>query len=782
MSHEIDADLLADFITEASELTEQLDADLLELEKHQGDGEQTTALLNSAFRALHTIKGSASFLGLEALITFAHAAEEALNELRNERATVTAEVVDTLLGTVDVLSNMLDALRSGDDPPQCPDQLLAALRDIAATTGETSEPKAPDDAPAINQPQQDTAADSTEPASDDMEFSVQPLSLPSQKHDLLGFMAADLREQAGRLHQALELTRQPGQRNEAADLLRELAEEMSRTAEFFELDQLTHLVGLLGQSGDALPQLPDEYRMSLVSCLQTVCQLIEKQAEGLEQEKVYRWSLQTLTECMNALFRGEPVAADHSAQASADATGTTLLEDDAPPVGKIGQANTEPSVPAPAQCSSDSSDAGSNSQSNAAPKDAAAGTRRSGGERAAAEQTLRVEVSRLESLMNLVGQMVLTKNRVLAMSRRLQQYALPQELCEDVTSVANDLDRLTGSLQLGVMQTRMQPLSKLFDRYPRVIRDIARSTDKKIELRITGRETEVDKSVLELLGDPLVHILRNSADHGIENPDVRQTNGKEPTGEIHLSAEHQGSHVRIAIEDDGRGIDRNTIAAKAIEKGLTTEEQVASMSDNEVLQFIFAAGFSTTDTVSDLSGRGVGMDVVRTNVNQMNGSIQVHSESSKGTTIEILIPLTVAIMSAMVVKVADRQYCVPLQSISEIVQNESDLRHSVNGREMMRLRETVLPLIDLRPLLHPGMRYDEGRFVVVVGVGGQRAGLIVDGLVGQQEIVIKPLNEQQTKGGPFSGATIGEEGDVSLILDLVALLRHHAAPTQRLAA
>ena len=222
---------------------------------------------------------------------------------------------------------------------------------------------------------------------------------------------------------------------------------------------------------------------------------------------------------------------------------------------------------------------------------------------------------------------------------------------EDINSMAGDLDRLTSELQVGVMRTRMQPLSKLFDRYPRVIRDLARITNKKIDLRITGKETEVDKSVLELLSDPLVHILRNGADHGIENPEKRTAAGKPEQGVIWLSAEHQGGHVRVEIRDDGKGLDREVLGRKAVEKGLATAEQVAQMPDEEVFRFIFAAGFSTAEKVTDLSGRGVGMDVVRTNIAKLNGQVSISSTKGKGTSIEILIPLTVAILPAMLVGV-----------------------------------------------------------------------------------------------------------------------------------
>jgi two-component system chemotaxis sensor kinase CheA len=305
---------------------------------------------------------------------------------------------------------------------------------------------------------------------------------------------------------------------------------------------------------------------------------------------------------------------------------------------------------------------------------------------------------------------------------------------------------------------------------------MARMTNKKINLDIVGKDTEVDKSVLEQLADPLVHILRNSSDHGVESPEDRVKAGKPEAGTIRLEAEHQGSHVRVAITDDGKGLDREVLGAKAIEKGMTTPEKLEQLSDEDVFGFIFGAGFSTAKVVSDLSGRGVGMDVVRTNINKLNGTINVMSKKGHGTTIEILIPLTVAIMPAMVVGVGAHMYSIPLQSIVEIVRPEPEEVRSVSGHPVMKLRDIVLPLVDMRKRLDETRVEGGGRFAVVVAVGGQRVGLCVDKLIGQQEIVIKPLDDSYTQGGPFSGATIQEDGNVCLILDVVQLIRSNNKP------
>ena len=739
MSPEMDASLLQDFLTEAGELVEQLDADLVKLESTAGE-QEAGELLNSIFRALHTVKGAASFLALDEVIRFAHAAEDALNRLRKGEAAVTPLVVDALLQSTDVLRGMVEALGAGEPAPPCPPPLLASLRAIAETAPEVAHGESETDKP-------------TEPS---MGVGDEALALPASKQELVGFMAADLREAAQRLSQIIQHAKQPSRRDGMGAELCELTEEMNRTAEFFELTLLSSLVQVVGHAAEKLETISEQCMDSLLVRLAAVASLIERAAAALEEGRVTSWPVDTLLERIQELAAGQRLSPELEG-ASAGGIDEVLVVDGVVP-------REDAASPDPAEV---------RQKASAPMDDRREGERRQDDRRTAAEQTIRVEVDRLEALLNLVGQMVLTKNRVLGISRRLQEHGLPQELTDEIIGAANDLDRLTGTLQVGVTRTRMQPLAKLFDRYPRVIRDVARLTNKQIQLEISGKETEVDKSVLEMLADPLVHILRNSADHGIEAPAARQKCGKIETGTIHLSAEHQGSHVRVAIHDDGKGIDREIIGCKAVEKGLTTLDQLASMSDQDVFQFIFAAGFSTAEQVSDLSGRGVGMDVVRTNIQKMNGTIQIDSSPGEGTAIEILIPLTVAIMPAMAVGVGDQSYCVPLQSIIEIVRPES--MHSVNGSPTMRLRDEVLPLIDLRRRLDSETG-QPARFALIVGAGSQRAGLLLDRLIGQQDIVIKPLDDTFAQGGPFSGATIQENGEVSLILDVVQLIRQTDTP------
>lgn len=767
-AQDIDPSLIQDFLAESGELIEQLDGDLVTLESAT-EPAAAQELLNGIFRALHTIKGAASFLAFTNLTKFAHAAEDALNRLRKGDVRVTPAIMDALLKSVDVLREMLADLGGGQEIQPGPQDLIDRLHQIAESTASAAGQAEPAGAaasePAAATPRAEEVA------------GEKPLKLPPQKADLVEFMVADLRDSTKQFEECLKQARNDATRQDASAHLAELADALVKTADFFDLADLTRLTKLLVAVAPKLAEAEGSILSEVAIRVRGIEKLINQQADALQRGKQLSWNLGTFIERFEALIAGRSLAADLTGKHQNDVDKLLALDGVTPGSAAAGAL---PAPPAAAVATTEEHEA----EHDATAK-TAAGPASEAAKKNLAEATVRVEVSRLEDLLNLVGQMVLTKNRLLALSRRLRDHHVPTEFAENVTQASSDLDRLTSELQVGVMRTRMQPLAKLFDRYPRVIRDIARMTGKKIDLEIQGKETEVDKSVLELLADPLVHILRNSADHGVEQPDVRAAGGKAEMGRVVLTAEHQGSHVRVAVTDDGKGLDREVLGRKAVEKGLTTVDQLSTMSDDQVFRFIFAPGFSTAEKISDLSGRGVGMDVVNTNVAKMNGSVNIFSGKRKGTTIEILIPLTVAIMPAMMVGVGKHLYAIPLQTVAEIVRPEASEIHSVRGAPVMRLRDSVLPLVDMRKRLRETGDEVSQRFAVVVGVGGQKAGLMVDRLVGQQEIVIKPLDDQYTKGGPFSGATIREDGDVSLILDVVQLIRTSqpaGAPAVRAAA
>lgn len=783
MPEGVDPNLLQDFLTEAGELIETLDADLVKLEAEP----RSQALLDQIFRALHTIKGAASFLNMEAVTTFAHAAEDALNRLRKGELSVDQRVMDVMLRSVDVLRGQLGSLGEGEEPAKGPEDLIEQLHAITAmipgaTPPARSEPKVPaTPALATQAPATPAAAAAPKkPGPVDLaaDAASTELKLSPEKADVLTFMVSDLLESTRQVDAAVESLRAAATRGEGAARLREIADSMQPTADYYGFAFLNRLVSIVAAGGAALGQGADRVVGEACVRLLAVQRLLVAYADGLGNGRELSWPIDTLEQRFGDLCCGQELDA---ALMGAHGGGVdAVLRLDGVVSGGVVAADASAGTPSSVAAASASEPGDTPGEHPTVPEPAdKAGEEQAGreGEKGAAnaaahaEQTVRVEVSRLEALLNLVGEMVLTKNQILGQTRVLRDHGLPHDVMENFAGVVSDLDRLTAELQVGVMRTRMQPLSKLFGRYPRIIRDLARKTGKNVHLEITGGDTEVDKSVLELLGDPLVHMLRNSVDHGLEGPDGRASAGKPATGTIELSAEHQGGHVRVMIRDDGRGIDRERVATKAIERGMVTADAAASMSDSDVFRFIFAPGLSTADQVSDLSGRGVGMDVVQTNIAKLGGTINVSSVKGRGTTIEITIPLTVAIMRAMMVGVGAHDYAVPVMSIHEIVKPEASSLHSVASRPVMRLRESVLPLIDLRETLVEAKGAPGQGFAVVIGVGSERAGLIVDRLVGQQEVVIKPLDDTYAHGGPFSGATIREDGNVSLILDVVKLVR-----------
>ena len=385
-----------------------------------------------------------------------------------------------------------------------------------------------------------------------------------------------------------------------------------------------------------------------------------------------------------------------------------------------------------------------------------------------AETTVRVDVERLDDIMNLVGELVLVRNRLVTLSARAQD--------EAVSGAISSLELVTTDLQNAVMRTRMQPIKKVFGRFPRVVRDLARNMAKEVNLELRGEETELDKNLVEALADPLVHLVRNSVDHGIEMPEVRAQAGKPAAGKLLLSAEQQGDHILLTIEDDGKGMDPDALRAKAVEKGMLDESTASRLNRAEVFDLILQPGFSTKEQVSDISGRGVGMDVVKTRIAGLNGSIEIDSETGRGTVIRIRLPLTLAIVPTLMVMVGGRPFAIPLSSIGEIL--DFDLRDTkqVDNREVIVVREKALPLVRLGRWLAPGVaeRTRDGLgHVVVVHIGSRRVGYVVDDLLGQEEVVIKPLGPGLRQVPGYAGATITGDGHLALILDLPGIMRAH---------
>ncbi|EID4796210.1 response regulator [Campylobacter lari] len=388
------------------------------------------------------------------------------------------------------------------------------------------------------------------------------------------------------------------------------------------------------------------------------------------------------------------------------------------------------------------------------------------------DQTIRVEVKRLDHLMNLIGELVLGKNRLLKIYDDVEERYDGEKFLEELNQVVSQLSIVTTDIQLAVMKTRMQPIAKVFNKFPRVVRDLGRELGKQMELEISGEETELDKSIVEEIGDPIMHMIRNSCDHGIEDPATRIANGKPEKGTVNLKAYNEGNHIVVEIADDGKGLDADVLKSKAIEKNLITEREADQMSDKEAFALIFKPGFSTAAKITNVSGRGVGMDVVKTNIEKLNGVIEIDSELGKGTVMKLKIPLTLAIIQSLLVGTQEEFYAIPLASVLETVRVSIDDIYTIEGKNVLRLRDEVLSLVRLSDVfgVKQVLENTDQTYVVVIGVAESKLGIIVDTLVGQEEIVIKSMGEYLQNIQGIAGATIRGDGRVTLIIDVAAMM------------
>jgi two-component system, chemotaxis family, sensor kinase CheA len=389
------------------------------------------------------------------------------------------------------------------------------------------------------------------------------------------------------------------------------------------------------------------------------------------------------------------------------------------------------------------------------------------------DTTIRVDVQRLDNLMNLVGELVLGRNRLAQISFLIGNEHENEELTKELLETSSQIDFITTELQSAIMKTRMVPIGRVFNKFPRLVRDLALDARKDIDLVITGEETELDKSIIEEINDPLIHILRNSVDHGIESIEERRMHGKTIRGSIWLQAEHEGNHIVITIEDDGRGMDPVLLKAKAVEKGLLTEAEAAELSLRDTYNLIFLPGFSTARQVTNMSGRGVGMDIVRTNITRLNGLIDVESTVGMGTKIVIKLPLTLAIIQSLLIQVRQEIFVIPLSTVIEVVRITPDDIDTINGKEVIRIRDSVLPLVRIDAIFDvPGETQKSNRvYVVVIGLAESRIGIVADSLLGQKEVVIKSLGGYLGNVDGIAGSTILGDGTVKMIIDIGELIK-----------
>ncbi len=692
------------FFEECSEALQQIESGLTDL--REGHGSDDT--INAVFRSVHSVKGGAGIFGFEDLIGFAHVFETVLDAMRGGKLGATPDIVDVLLPANDVLTDLIGMTRAGEPiPPGHGSESRAALERL------------------LGQDAGGVGSDGEGPAAADFEgLDFMPIRADAFD-DPLAQDASDGR-------QTYAIVFRPN-----ADMLRRANEPLYLLRELRKLGDLD-----LTAETDQLPALaeiePDRAYLGWTGKLKTT-------AQRAQIEEIFEF---VAGECELSIAPAETYPLPEAVVAPASAapipdvtvsiTATApLAEHEAPSlVPRLAPENPEPAAAA----------------RPTAVKPAAT--------------TMRVEVEKIDRVVNMVGELVISQ----AMLGQIV-HNLPEDVSSRLAQVLDEVILHTRELKDSVMSMRAQAIGAVFQRMPRLVRELAAKTGKKVHLEMHGETTEVDRSIIERLGDPLTHIIRNSIDHGIEAPGQRAAAGKPEEGTIRLSAEHRGGRIVVEVRDDGGGIDPERVLRKARERGLVSAD--ANLSEDEINNLIFLPGFSTAETVSDISGRGVGMDVVRRNIQDVGGRISLKSERGRGMTLTLALPLTLAVMDGMVIKVGGETYVLPMSAIVECLRPaRADIHNLMGGRGMLRLRGNLVPLVHLGDILDLGLAADESdeRVVIITDAGdGARFGMIVDELCGHQQVVVKSMEESYGAVPGVAGATILGNGRVALILDVEKL-------------
>ncbi|SKC32153.1 Chemotaxis protein CheA [Photobacterium piscicola] len=725
MSFNLDEDILQDFLIEAGEILELLSEQLVELERSPDNSE----LLNAIFRGFHTVKGGAGFLSLTELVDACHGAENVFDLLRTGKRKVTSELMDVILEALDCINVMFAQVQEHQPLSKADQTLLDQLHHyslppavVAATVD------------IVEKTMAETAV-----------VSHQPLAAAAPTSAIAANSVDDItQDEFERLLDELH-----GVGNSPSSSSTAVIANTVTSVESNDItdDEFERLLDELHGSGNA-PGAGSSFAAVDISTTTSVTTPMPSSEN--ENLAVVNDDLMTDDEFESLLDElhgiGCAPQVDHAASVNQAAVSTPVIE--APvtenPVSVAPTVVSEPANRSPLPAAKDK-------------------------HKPQAETTVRVDTSTLDIIMNMVGELVLVRNRLVSLGLNTTD--------EEMSKAVSTLDVVTADLQGAVMKTRMQPIKKVFGRFPRVVRDLARSLNKEIVLEMVGEDTDLDKNLVEALADPLVHLVRNSVDHGIEMPAERELAGKSPVGKVLLSASQEGDHIRLTIADDGSGMDANRLRQIAIDRGMMDYDAASRLSDNDAYNLIFAPGFSTKKEISDISGRGVGMDVVKTSINQLNGSIVIDSTLGKGTRIDIKVPLTLAILPTLMVGVAQQPFALPLANVNEIFHLDLTKTHTVDGQLTIIVRDKAIPLFYLQDWLSKksttNKQHNSFGHVVIVQTGHQRIGFVVDSLIGQEEVVIKPL-DKLLKGTPgMAGATITSDGHIALILDVPNLLNHY---------
>jgi len=745
MAIDLEDEILQDFLIEAGEILELLGEQLVALEQTPEDFE----LLNAIFRGFHTIKGGAGFLALDPLVAVCHKAEDVFDVLREGERKVNSELMDVILEVVDVVNLMFDQVKIGDDPESADEQLLNRLQGFtrAGRIAESdSAAKNTVEAPVVNVVDTPVVADAVEQEfaemlEDTFDATADKAVVQTESDEITEDEFDNLLDE---LHGKGQFSAPLLQENTAeAEPVKQVESGDISEEEFDNLLDELHGKGKFSSAGlkEEEPVIK-EASQPVINSGDITEEEFDKLLDDLHGKGKFKASAVTVDPVEATPVVTEPVVKKEEIKAS-----TAPVVKEAQPV-----ISAEPETPKPKKAVT------KKAAKSAAPQ---------------GETTVRVDTQVLDEIMNMVGELVLVRNRFQTLKS-----ASEGDSSEHMAKAVANLDVVTADLQLAVMKTRMQPIKKVFGRFPRVVRDLSRSLKKEIKLELVGEETDLDKNLVEALADPLVHLVRNAVDHGIEAPDDRETVGKNREGKVVLTASQEGDHIMLSIKDDGKGMNADHLRGIVVEKGLMDEESAARLDDKDCYNLIFMPGFSTKTEISDVSGRGVGMDVVKTRITQLNGTVEVDSVEGVGSTIIIKVPLTLAIMPTLMVILGGQAFALPLASVLEILDLDLSTTNVVDGQLIIMVREKALPIFFLSEWLVNDPSYvldkESTGHVVIVNAGGRHIGFVVDQLIGQEEVVIKPLGAKLQGLDGLAGATITGDGKIALILDVPGLMSRYA--------
>ncbi len=746
---------LKDFVDESREIVENLNTGLLSLEeKSEGQDE----LINDIFRFFHNLKGNSGIIGYSEINALTHEAETVLNNMRKGEVQPSHELIDLLLFVVDILELLVEAIDCSEGTATPPDtsQVLHQLREALAGGPVMLPPSMYEDANGTSEGDGAKAESTTSVVAP----AVVAMGADDDDREMFRLTVA---QQLEIIRACMETLQGDSSHKPSIDAIYRCLVAIKNACNFVELPDIQIYAERTAGIVDSARSSDMDFGLLLDMLGQEVGiikEMVIKELDGASLE------IPATTASTEEKAEKEPQEASPAPQEPvADTKPAEAKPAEAKPA-EAKPAETKPDSQKEASATAAAKPAATAPAAKPAAKPAAAGEPA----KSSASSTIRVDHEKLDHLMNLIGELIINRNRYTLIARHLEDANSDvdiQHVAQSLSETTYAMARISDDLQDTIMKVRMVPVASVFSRFPRLVRDLSRKSGKEVDLILEGEETELDKSVVEVIGDPLVHLIRNSVDHGIEAQEDRIAAGKPVKGRVVLRAFHKGNSVAIEIEDDGKGIDPDKMREVAIRKGIITPEDAKLLDDREAMELIFAPGFSSAEAITDISGRGVGMDVVRTNIKNLKGSVNISSEIGKGTRFTLLLPLTLAIIDALMVNVAEEMFAIPLDAVSETTKIDAELLTDINGRKAVTLRGEVLGIIELSEILNlpqPDVEPDV-LSVVVIHDNGRRLGIVVDRLLERQEVVIKPLGSYLGDLKGISGATIMGDGSVILILD-----------------